>query len=157
MFPDIVGPAAVLVAVASVLNLGLSAFFASRRERLKWAREALSEATFTFVDASFQAKDAATRLRQLYVRNGSSTDIQGADSEMWREREKLRNALTRLRVLSPAQTIQAAQAVRQATSNYCNALGSELRLEQENELIAEIRRAREQFVADARRQMGLRG
>lgn len=157
MLPDITTSAAVLAAVAGVLNLAVTAYFAGRRERLKWAREAIGEATFEFVDASFQVKDAAKRLQHLHTNKANSLEVEAAYTEMWEQRERLRNSLTKLRVLSPARTVQAAQVVRQATSNYCNALGPELTTEQQDQLTDEIRRAREEFIARARRRMGLRG
>jgi len=85
-----------------------------RRERVKWAREALAEAFYAFVDTSYTAATAA-RKRQEALWDGSADDERSTAAELDRQHSILRNNLTRIRLLAPSRTLQKAQSVRQAT------------------------------------------
>lgn len=154
---DVTTWAAIAAAVLGVINLAITTYSTGRRERLKWARETLGDATFAFVDASYRAADGAKKLQFLYSTGADQATIDEGNAQLWVYREELRNSLTKLRVLSTAATVATAQSVRQAISDYCNSLGPNLALEQQAELVRIVGVKREDFIAEARRQMGLRG
>jgi hypothetical protein len=45
-------------AVISLITLVVTTYFTGRRERVKWAREALAEAFYDFVNTSYAASEA---------------------------------------------------------------------------------------------------
>jgi hypothetical protein len=53
-------------AVISLITLVVTTYFTGRRERVKWAREALAEAFYDFVNISYAASDALHHHQNSY-------------------------------------------------------------------------------------------
>jgi hypothetical protein len=69
-----------VAAVAAGISLA-TLIVTGRRERVKWAREALAGAFYTFIDTSYTAATAA-RKRQEVLWSGSSDDERATAAEL---------------------------------------------------------------------------
>jgi|tagenome__1003787_1003787.scaffolds.fasta_scaffold20014897_2 hypothetical protein len=145
---------AAVAAGISLVTLIVTTIATGRRERVKWAREALAEAFYAFVDTSYTAATAA-RKRQEALWDGSADDERSTAAELDRQHSILRNNLTRIRLLAPSRTLQKAQSVRQAHSDLQHALAPDLDQERYHELIMHVARKREELIGSAKRAMGL--
>jgi hypothetical protein len=106
--------AASTAAVLAAANL----FVSGRREHAKWARDALVEVLITFLDASFQSKDAVKHaLREAQI-DPSSTRVAELLEEAQDAERRMRLMQTRLRLLAPPSVVDAAQELRTATLRY---------------------------------------
>ena len=112
--------ATVLSAVAGLAAVlaGLNLYLSGRREHVRWAREALVDAFVSFLSASFQSKDyckEASRLARAGV-TGKQVDalLVGADGA----HDEMLGYLTRLRLLSGSDVVDAALALRRQNEHY---------------------------------------
>ena len=145
---------AAAAAVISLVTLVVTTIATGRRERVKWAREALAEAFYAFIDTSYTTATAA-RKHQEALWSGSVEDGHATAAELDRQDSILRNNLTRIRLLAPSKTLRKAQNVRQAHSNLRHALAFELEQERYNGLLRLVAIAREELIGSAKRAMGL--
>jgi hypothetical protein len=104
--------AAFAAAAISLINLVFTTTITGRREKAKWARDAMTDSFYQLLNASFSCKDAASRYRNL-VNEASS------DAQLNRQREigeharaQIRERLTHLRLLASAQVVDAANELR---------------------------------------------
>ena len=103
--------AASIAAVLTAINL----YVTGRRERAKWAREALVDAFIAFLDESFKAKDhckTVCRLEREYdisdeQRGQIRADIHKAIDEMYSQ-------LSRLRLLAPQYVVGPSTSLAEA-------------------------------------------
>lgn len=72
---------AAVAAGISLATLIVTTIATGRRERVKWAREALAGAFYTFIDTSYTAATAA-RKRQEVLWSGSSDDERATAAEL---------------------------------------------------------------------------
>lgn len=154
---DLTTVAAVSAAVLGLVNFAVTTFLAGRRERLKWAREALAEAFYEFIDASYRVRGAAGKYQRLVFHGSASNEELAAlmivvDEQM----DKLRDAQTKVRLLAPTKTLDKAQAVRLALRDLCSSLGPELDENQYEEHKNRIATLRQDLIASAKRTMALR-
>jgi hypothetical protein len=142
-------------AVISLATLAVTTWASGQRERAKWARETLAEAFFDFVDTSYTAANATTALyRGMF--GGAAPDARAEDlGEVERQHSLLRHHLTKIRLLAPATTVERAQALRRAHSDFVAAVGPDLEEDHMRRLREEVARAREGFIASAKKAMSL--
>jgi hypothetical protein len=154
---DLTTFAALSAAVLGVVNLAVTTYSAGRRERLKWAREALAEAFYAFVNDSYHARGAAGNYQRAVYRGDASTEeLEDLLRVVEEQRHKLRDAQTRVRLLAPAKTLNKAQAVRDTITQMVKALGPELDEDEFNVHRRRVAEVREDFISSAKRDMALR-
>ncbi|WP_426513003.1 hypothetical protein ACPPVO_21550 [Dactylosporangium sp. McL0621] len=146
--------AASIAAILTAVNL----YITGRRDHTKWAREALVEVMVTFVDASFEGKDAV----KYGIRDGKPNawppapdaqcriDAQAAKSQM-------RTMQSRLRLLSTPEILDAAQILREANAEYVKLLDEDhaVAVEQDAYMRNKLWMLRQDFINEAKRALTL--
>lgn len=112
---------AVAATVAAVLA-GINIYLSRRSENVKWARETLVETFTEFLDASFASKSAAKEAARLGREEPGSPEIATLRAEAERAENRMRSLQTRLRLLTTAELVDAAAALRYAVRDYIASL-----------------------------------
>ncbi|MEU3881165.1 hypothetical protein [Streptomyces californicus] len=141
---DASGYAAWVAAVTSAATLVVTTVVSGRRERLQWARAALTDAFVAFLAASWQHSDLARK---------SPMPPDTASVEAMRDQyAEMRNQLTRLRLLSPPPVVHVGQALLRLQRAVQEAPSAPERAT----ALAATSAARHDMVAAAQKAMGLR-
>jgi hypothetical protein len=127
-----------------ITNYGWS----TRREHIRWAREEIASAFYDFIDASYSTAGAARKLQDA-LRYGVIGDLQRARTALDEQHSLLRHHLTKIRLLAPRESLDLAQAVRQAHSNLRDVLTPELGDRQYDEFLGVITKARLRLIDGA--------
>ena len=139
----------------SLATLVVTTFFTGRRERLKWAREALAEAYYHSVDVSYRAKDASTEHQHLLWAGAPETEVAGSAAVLRRLRDEMLDLQTRITLLAPRPTFNRSQELRRRVQDLQDALGPELTSERLAELVRAVAAARSEFIDSAKRSLAL--
>jgi ribosomal protein L29 len=142
-------------AIISLATLVVTTWATGQRERAKWARETLAEAFFDFVDTSYTAANATTKLYRGLVGDAAPETRAADTTEMERQHSLLRHHLTKIRLLAPTHTLERAQTLRRAHADFLHAVEPELGEERMRQLRREVARAREEFIVSAKKAMSL--
>ena len=105
---DLATIASFTAAGISFATLIVTTVFTGRRERLKWAREALAEAFYQYVDVSYRAKDAAEDHQRLVWRSAPQTEIDESTAHLRTLRETMQDLQTKL-TRSRSQFVESAK------------------------------------------------
>jgi hypothetical protein len=100
-------------AAISLITLVVTTYFTGRRERVKWAREALAEAFYDFVNTSYMASQALHHHQKQLWAGADGSSLQASADEVNAQILALRHApgecavvarrvLSRLRARTPA-------------------------------------------------------
>jgi hypothetical protein len=144
-------------AVISLMTLVLTTYFAGRRERVKWAREALAEAFYDFVDASYSASNAVHQ-HQKHLWQGSDEDsILRTANDMQAQVLALRHAQTKIRLLAPGKTVNLANEVRFRVKEVVLAVSPAITAEQHERNRVIIAEARSKLIDSAKKYRRYRG
>jgi hypothetical protein len=153
--------AAVISAVAASIAAILTAvnlYIAGRRDHTKWAREALIEVMVTFVDASFEGKDAV----KYGIRDGKPDSWPPAPDAQCRvdalaAKHQMRTMQSRLRLLSTPEVVDAAQVLREANAEYVRLLDGDyaVAVEQDAHMRNRLWMLRQDFINEAKRVLTL--
>lgn len=147
--------AAFTAAAISLITLVVTTYFAGRRERAKWAREALAEAFYDFVDASYSASNAVHQYQKHLWRGGDEASLRDAADAMRAQELALRHAQTKIRLLAPAKTVDLANEVRFRVKDAIRDAGSTITPEQHEQARVAIAEARTRMIASAKKDMAL--
>ena len=93
-------------AVVAAFLSGMSLLVLGRRENVRWRREALVDTVVSFIDASFTMPGHGA-LRRAQSGNFSAEDRE----EVLQADQRAGQALSRLRVIATAETVQAAELI----------------------------------------------
>jgi hypothetical protein len=148
--------AAGLAALLSGVNL----FVSSRREVVKWRREALSEAFVSLLDASFRGKDICKRYCNEYRRSEAAASAHQADlvSETDEVLRMMREDLTRLRLLAPKSVLDSCKELYKRNHDFLDLVKGKpdgIRDLEDMRIRLEIRSARNAAVTSAKALMRL--
>jgi hypothetical protein len=145
--------AATIAAILAALNLYIS----GRRERNRWARDALVDVFVIFLNAGFDGVSACNRLAELGELH--------VDEEAPDYRERIAGAhqtetemLTKMRLLTSPAVIEAAMRLHVATHTYVDSIERNLPGVPQDERDAaqeQVWRARRSFLAAAKTEIGL--
>lgn len=141
-------------AVISLATLAVTTWATGRRERAKWARETLAAAFFDFVDTSYTAVSATSRLYRGLC-GGAVAEAAVAEVEVERQNSLLLHHMTKIRLLAPAGTLDRAQALRQRHADFTHAVDAALGEDSFRQLRREVALAREEFIVSAKKAMSL--
>jgi MoxR-like ATPase len=142
-------------AVISLITLVVTTYFTGRRERVKWAREALAEAFYDFVNISYAASDALHHhQKQLWAGAGESS-LQASADEVSAQILALRHAQTKIRLLAPARTVNLANEVRFRVKDAVQAASPTTTAEQHEQDRVIIAEARARLLGSAKKYMAL--
>lgn len=146
--------AATIAAALTAVNLYLT----GRRERNRWAREALVDVFVTFLNAGFEGSAACNKL----------TDPTGPDrgrdgTDQWDKITKAHSAetvmLTKIRLLAGPAVVDAAMNLHMAVHAYVDlvqkAAPSRVPDDQKHAVQEYVWRVRRSFLAAAKREIGL--
>jgi hypothetical protein len=142
-------------AAISLATLVVTTYFASRREHVRWAREELASAFYDFIDASYSGAGAARKFRDALRNSVTGDELQRARTALDEQHSILRHHLTKIRLLAPHESLDLAQAVREAHSNLRHVLTPELGDRQYDELLSVITKARLRLIDGAKKAMHL--
>jgi hypothetical protein len=152
---DLTTFAAFSAAILGVINLAVTTYYAGRRERLKWARDALAEAFYEFVDISYRTRDLALNQHRLLKRG--TADEQRENARVLREQNiALRHAQTKVRLLAPRRTVDLADQLRVQIKDLSELLRPSMTDERFDELSGEISNQREKLIESAKSDMALK-
>jgi hypothetical protein len=102
--------AATLAAALAAINL----YVLGRRERNRWLRETLIDEYSAYLNASFRATSTAKKYAELESQEADSEPRKTVDREVKDFHSQQMDILTRLRLLAPAEAVDAATEVHQA-------------------------------------------
>jgi hypothetical protein len=97
--------AAVAAAAISLINVGITAYFAHRQESVKWIRQKLPELVREFTDAAFVSE------REIFESDWRKFDDEQMHKIGVEAYRKARETLERLEVFANPRTISTANAV----------------------------------------------
>jgi hypothetical protein len=143
---------AALAAIVAAILSGWATYFTGRREELKWRREALLDVVATFIEASFSGAGNQARLARA-----NNEDLRPYISRTIEVERVQVEALTRMRLVAPADVIRAATALRNLDyAIHAGILRDEPVMSDETwaTLRLERRDAREQLLSSARQHLG---
>lgn len=138
---DVSGWAAWAAAVTSLATLIITTVIGGRRERHRWARDALTDAFVAFLEASWRHSDKAAQAASA-----------GADAEqLLAEYREMRSQLTRMRLLAADGVVDAGQSLlRQQRQVHDVPAGPD-----RDAALAAASTARRGVIAAAKKEMGL--
>ncbi|MEK6443920.1 hypothetical protein [Pseudonocardia sp. T1-2H] len=142
-------------AVISVATLVVTTTANSKRERTKWARETLVEAFFDFVNSSYDAGQAGKDYFKAAAACAEPEKLKKLIATLDEERDKLIHVQTRIRLLAPNKTLQAARQLRRRVNDLRDSLERNTSWEEHGRLVDAIADARENFVVLAKEDMSL--
>jgi hypothetical protein len=87
-------------AAISLITLVVTTYFTGRRERVKWAREALAEAFYDFVNTSYMASQALHHHKKQIWAGADGSSLQASADEVNAQILALRHAQTKIRLLA---------------------------------------------------------
>jgi hypothetical protein len=93
---------AAVAAAISLVTLLVTTYFTGRRETVKWAREALAEAFYDFVNASYAAGQTFHEHQKLLWAGADPPSLDASAVEVETESLALRHAQTKIRLLARA-------------------------------------------------------
>jgi len=147
--------AAFAAAVISFVTLIVTTYFTGRRERAKWAREALAEAFYDFVNVSYSASNAVHQYQKHLWQGGDDAALGHSADEMRAQELALRHAQTKIRLLAPTKTVNLADEVRFRVKDAMRDANPTVTPEQHKQGRAAIAEARLRLIASAKRNMAL--
>lgn len=132
---------------------------ARRQGRVSWMREALHQVLVDFVNAAFTVSGRSREARELRVAGSDQPQTQHLFDEVRSARDRMRDALTSIRLLGPAILIEAAEA---ALSAHDRVIRTAFGLEQHDDgdaawqsIQLEAKNSKELFLTVARAPLGL--
>jgi hypothetical protein len=144
--------AASLAAVLAGLNLYLS----GRRERQKWAREALVEVFDTFLGTSFDTGAACRRLARARLADAPAEELADLARTIRELHGTQTMCLTRIRLLANRTAVEAAVRLHSADHAYVDlAQRTDRQLGADDPGLRMARVARDAFIVAAKRAMGI--
>jgi tetratricopeptide (TPR) repeat protein len=105
-------PVSVLGAAAAVLAAsfaGMNLLMSDRRDRTKWAREALVEVLVNFLDQSFYMGRTSRVLLRARLDGAGADALERASNHFQQQDDEQKSALTRIRLLGNRRAVQAAE------------------------------------------------
>jgi hypothetical protein len=157
--------AAGLAAVLSAVSLGVNFWFERRRheearkqELTKWMREQLHGVAIQFLDSAFSISGRCGDARSARLAGMPLEETQGILDRVHRSHTTMRDALTRLRLIAPADVIRVAEQVHDSHHDVINvAFGH--KPPSDDEVWGGVKdagkRDREQFLTVLRQPLGL--
>lgn len=143
-------------AVISLATLIVTTVSSSKREDRKWARDALSQAFYDFTDAGFKTRDVAQEYQELVWAGADKETLIRAKEAMKAQKDLLRHAQTKVRLLAPKPAFEQAKDLRQSIRKLVNAVNSkDLTKEAFDQLTDTIEQEREKFLTLAKKAMAL--
>ncbi len=138
---DASGWAAWAAAVTSLATLVVTTVVGGRRERHRWARDALTDAFVAFLEASWRHSDTA----------GGTAGTDAYAEPLLAEYREMRSQLTRLRLLAADGVVDAGESLlRRQRQVHAVPAGPE-----RDEALAAASRARRAVIDAAKKEMGL--
>jgi hypothetical protein len=148
--------AATLAAALAAINL----YVLGRRERHRWLRETLIDEYAAYLNASFSATSEAKKYADIALEEADSEPRKAVDREVKNLHDQQMDILTRLRLLAPAEAVNAAAEVHQADHAVVRLLSSSDGSPSESQLKAARQNAharREGLIRAARESMKVPG
>lgn len=142
-------------AAISLITLVVTTYFTGRRERVKWAREALAEAFYDFVNTSYMASHALHHHQKQLWAGADGSSLQASADEVNAQILALRHAQTKIRLLAPARTVDLANEVRFRVKDAVQAASPTITAEQHEQNRAIIAEARARLLGSAKKDMAL--
>ena len=142
-------------AAISLVTLVITTYFTGRRERVKWAREALAEALYDFVDSSYSASNAIHQHQKQLWRGDDEASVQESADAMQAQELALRHAQTKIRLLAPAKTVDLADEVRLNVSHATRAVSPTITPEKHRQNRVAIAEARAKLIDRGKKDMAL--
>ena len=139
----------------SLVTLLVTTYFTSRRETVKWAREALAEAFYDFVNASYAAGQAFHEHQKLLWADPDPSSLDASAVELESQTLALRHAQTKIGLLARARTVELANQVRFRYRDGIEGSASSITTDEHRRRRAVIADARERFIDSAKRDMAL--
>jgi hypothetical protein len=137
---DVNGWAAWTAAATSLATLIVTTVVAGRRERHRWARDALTDAFVAFLEASWRHSDIA----------GQTAGAGAHAEQLLAEHREMRSQLTRLRLLAADGVVEAGQALLRQQRRVHDVAGPD-----REAALAAASSARRAVIAAAKKEMGL--
>jgi hypothetical protein len=147
--------AAFAAAAISLATLVVTTYFTGRRERAKWAREALAEAFYDFIDVSYSATAALHQYQKHLWQGGDDDALRDSADAMRAQEVALRHAQTKIRLLAPTKTVNLADEVRFRVKDAIRDAGPMIPAEAHEQGRAAIAEARARLIVSAKRNMAL--
>lgn len=157
--------AAGLAAFLSAVSLGVNFWFERRRheearqqELTKWMREQLHGVAIQFLDGAFTISGRSGDARSARLAGTRLQGTQGTLDGVHKSHTTMRDALTRLRLIAPADVIRVAEQVHDSHHDVINvAFGRKLPSDDEVWRLVKdkAKRDREQFLTVLRKPLGL--
>jgi hypothetical protein len=150
-------PVSVLGAAAAVLAAGfagMNLLMSDRRDRTKWAREALVEVLVSFLDRSFYMGRTSRVLLGARLDSAAPDELARISTLFRQQDDEQRSALTRIRLLGNRRAVQAAEDLLRADRLYFESAhtATSMFMDEERET---CRAAREAFVVAAKHTIAL--
>lgn len=152
---DFTAIAASAAAVISIVNLTVTTYSTGRRERLKWARDSLAEAFYSFIDTSYLYTSALNQYQRPFQKERAVDEVEATSQTVQTHRSALRHAQTKIRLLAPARTLDQAQRLRASLDELSDRVSEGLSQDEYDLMRAEIRQYREALIVSAKKNMGL--
>lgn len=147
--------ASLTAAIISLVTLVVTTYFTGRRERVKWAREALAEAFYDFVNASYAASQALHQHQKWLWSDADASSLRASEDEMQAQVLELRHAQTKIRLLAPTRTVNLANEVRFRVKDAVQAVSPTITAEQHEQNRSIIAEARTRLIDAAKKNMAL--
>lgn len=157
--------AAGVAAALSAMSLGLNIWFERRRheearkqELTKGMREQLHGFAIQFLDSSFSISGRCGDARSARLAGSHLKETQGILDRVHRSHTTMRDALTRLRLIAPADVIRVAERVHDSHHdliNFAFGHGSPASEEEWRRVKDAAKHDREQFLTALRQPLGL--
>jgi hypothetical protein len=142
-------------AVLSAVTLIVTTIATGRRERAKWAREALAEAFYAFVDESYLLADLAKDHLDLLWAGADDLEVERSREVVRVQQDALRKTMTKIRLLAPRTTVDKATAVRHAHADMLAELTASTTESRYADLLRSTAAVRQHLMDSAKKAMAL--